>query len=88
MQPGGQKDTALQSGQGLHQPEQRQGKGALLGGQRLAWLSKGRGSRVLTAGRQGQRAGSYLASRCLACDLLFDLTQAACPRWAAVFPSV
>jgi len=29
-----------------------------------------------------------LASWCLAGDLRFDLTQAACSQWASVFPSV
>lgn len=33
------------------------GQGALLRGQRLAWVSKGQGSRVLTTGREGQLSG-------------------------------
>lgn len=48
-------------------------RGILLGGQRLAWLSKGQRSKVLTTGTQGQKVGSYLASLCLV-----DPTQAAC----------
>lgn len=38
-----------------------QGQGACWEGQKLAWLSKGQGSRVRTTRRQGQRAGSSLA---------------------------
>lgn len=54
------------------------GQGALLGGQRLARLSKDQGSRALTTGTQGQKAGPLLASSCLGADLLLDSTQAAC----------
>ena len=54
------------------------GQGLLLGERRLAWLSKGPGSRLLTTGKQGQKAEFYLASLCLVGDLLFDLRQAAC----------
>lgn len=54
------------------------GQGLLLGEQRLAPLSKGPGSRVLTTGKPGQKAGFYPASLCLVGDLLFDLRQAAC----------
>lgn len=55
-----------------------QGQRVLPEEQKLAWLSKRHGSRVLTTGRQGQKAGSYLASLCLVGDLLFDPTQEAC----------
>lgn len=68
----GQKDHWLAvSAQGLHQSCEHPEAGACWEGQKLAWLSKGQGSRVRTTRRQGPERGSPPWP--VTCDLLLDL---------------
>lgn len=72
VQPGGQKDTGLQSAQrGCISLSSTQGQGAWVGkGKNWLGCPKAKEAESGTTRRQGQRAGSLLA---VTCDLLLDL---------------